>query len=54
MRYHKSAGRGGRGWSKGEIEKFGGLIFFTVFEYKTDMANTSNNSRIFQIGDLSQ
>ena len=32
MRYHGSARRGGEGMAKGEIEKFGGLIFFTVFE----------------------
>ena len=54
MRIMTAHGEGGREWSKGEIEKFGGLIFFTVFEYKTDMANTSKNFRIFQIGDLSQ
>ena len=39
---------------RGDKKKLGGLIFFTVFEYKADIANTCNNSRIVQIGNLSQ
>ena len=53
MRYH-----GGMGEEEG-VAKRGGKkkvlvpMLFTVFEYKTDIANICNNSRIVGIGDLS-
>ena len=31
---------------RGDKKKLGSLIVFTVFEYKADIANTCNNSRI--------
>ena len=38
---------GKEGMAKGgDKKKLGSLTFFTVFEYKADIANTCNNSRI--------
>ena len=47
--------QGGGGVAKsGDKKKSGGLIFFTVFEDKADIAKTCDNSRIAWIGDLSK
>ena len=47
---HFSKGGGQKGRSQ---KKLGCLMFFTVFEYKANIANTCNNSRIVQVEDLS-
>lgn len=54
VRYHGSAGKRGegRGGQKGDKKKLGYLIFFTVFQYKVDIASTCNNSRMVWNGDL--
>ena len=55
VRYHGSAGEGGGGLKGRSKKKFWmPNFFFTVFEYKADIANTCSSSRLVRVGDLSQ
>ena len=49
----EARGEGGVGQKERLKKKLGDLTFI-VFEYKTDIANTCNNSRIVRIKSLSQ